>query len=143
MYDAILVPTDGSEISARAAAEAFGLARAFGATVHVLFVVDESASSFLLASDSMSGVLDALRTEGEEAVEAIAAEAGDLDVRTNVVRGMTVHGAIVDYATDNGIDLIVMGTHGRRGVEHLLGSTTERALTAAAVPVLVVDGEGA
>lgn len=138
MYDAILVPTDGSEVSARAAEEAFGLARTFGATVHVLFVVDESASSFLLASDSMSGVLDALRTEGEEAIEATVAGAGDLDVRTDVVRGMNVHGTIVDYATDNDVDLVVMGTHGRRGMEHLLGSTTERVLTLADVPVLVV-----
>lgn len=143
MYDTIMVPTDGSEVSARAAREAFDLARAFGATVHIVFVVDESASSFLLAGDTMAGVLSELRSEGERAVDALAESAGDVDVETAVVRGVSVPESIVEYATDNGIDLIVMGTHGRHGMERLLGSTTERVLTATDVPVLVVGKGGA
>lgn len=139
MYDTILVPTDGSEVSERAAREAFELARAVGATVHVLFVVDESASSFLLTTDTMSQVLTALQDAGDQATADVAALAGDdVEVETAVVRGMSIHGAIVDYVEDNNVDLVVMGTRGRHGVEHLLGSTTQRLLTTVDVPVLVV-----
>lgn len=139
MYDTILVPTDGSEISERAAEEAFALAREFDATVHVLFVIDESASSFLFTPGRMADVLAAFRDEAEAATDAAAALADDdVDVVVDIVRGMSVDGTIVDYATDNGVDLVVMGTHGRHGVEHLLGSTTQRVLTSTPIPVLVV-----
>ncbi|WP_255149810.1 universal stress protein [Halorarius halobius] len=139
MYDTILVPTDGSDVSERAADEAFALAREFGATVHVVFVIDESASSFLFTTERMADVLEAFREEGEAATDAVRELAGDdVDVVVDIVRGMKVHSAIVDYARNHGVDLVVMGTHGRHGVEHLLGSTTQRVLTSADVPVLVV-----
>ncbi|WP_255196109.1 universal stress protein [Halorarius litoreus] len=143
MYDTILVPTDGSEVSERAAQEAFGLASELGASVHVLFVIDESASSFLLTTETMSSVLEELRETGEEATEAAAAFAEDVPVETAVVRGMNIHGTIVDYAEDHGVDLVVMGTHGRHGVEHIVGSTTQRVLTSTSIPVLVVGEKGA
>ena len=142
MYDQILVPTDGSSVSRAAAEEAFRLADEFDATVHVVFVVDESASSFLLSGDSMSQVLDALESEGESAVETVAAAAGDVSVVTEVVRGLKISEASDEYVTDNDIDLVVMGTRGRHGVDRLLGSTTERVLASVAVPTLVV-GEAA
>jgi nucleotide-binding universal stress UspA family protein len=138
MYETILVPTDGSEVSERAAREAFDLARELGASVHVLYVIDESASSFLLTTDTMAGVLEAAREQGAEATAAAAEFADGVQVETEVVRGMSVHRAIVDYAEKTGVDLVVMGTRGRHGVEHLLGSTTQRVLTTAKVPVLVV-----
>ncbi|MFC7177608.1 universal stress protein [Halosegnis marinus] len=143
MYDTILVPTDGSEVAVRAAREAFDLARATGATVHVVFVVDESASSFLLSGDSMAQVLDALEAEGESAVERALAAAGDVPTETTVVRGMKVSEAIEEYVDRHGIDLVVMGTRGRHGVDHLLGSTTERVLANVGVPTLVVGDDAA
>ena len=139
MYDTILVPTDGSEVSEHAAREAFELAAAVGARVQILFVVDESASSFLLTTDTMSQVLGELQDEGERATEAAVALApDDVDVETAIVRGMSIYSAIVEYAEDNDVDLVVMGTHGRHGVENLLGSTTQRVLTNTEIPVLVV-----
>lgn len=139
MYERILVPTDGSSVSRAAAEEAFRLADEFDATVHVVFVVDESASSFLLSGDSMSHVLEALENEGESAVEAVAAAAGDVPVVTKVVRGLKISEAIDEYVDSHDIDLVVMGTRGRHGVDHLLGSTTERVLASVAVPTLVVN----
>lgn len=141
MYDTILVPTDGSDAAARAAEEAFGLARETGATVHLIYVVDESASSFLLSGDSMSEVLRELTSNGEEALERSAALGEDVSTVTEVVRGVGVHQAIVEYGEKHGIDLVVMGTRGRHGVDHLLGSTTERVLGQVGLPVLVVADE--
>jgi len=142
VYDTILVPTDGSETSVRAGREAFRLARTLGATVHVLFVIDESASSFLLSGDTMSDVLDELRSRGEDALDATVAEAESVDVVTEMVRGVKVADAITEYADANDIDLVVMGTRGRHGVDLLLGSTTERVLARIDRPTLVV-GAGA
>ena len=141
MYDTILVPTDGSETSARAGREAFRLARELGSTVHVLFVIDESASSFLLSGDTMSEVLDELRLRGKDALDVTAAEADSVDVVTEMVRGVKVADAITDYADAHDVDLVVMGTRGRHGVDHLLGSTTERVLARIDRPTLVV-GDG-
>lgn len=142
MYNTILVPTDGSGVAERAAREAFDLASELDASVDVLFVIDESASTFLLTTDTMSDVLEALRAEGEESTRSLAELAGDdVVVETAVVRGVSVHGAIVDYVTDNDVDLVVMGTRGRHGVDHLLGSTTERTLAETSVPVLVVPDD--
>lgn len=141
VYETIMVPTDGSDVALRAAREAFRIADAFDATVHLVFVIDESASSFLLSGDTMSQVLDALNAEGEAAVEAAAAEAGDVPVVSEVVRGMHVSGTIGEYARDHDVDLVVMGTRGRHGVDHVLGSTTERVLEQVGVPTLVVGEE--
>lgn len=142
MYDVVLVPTDGSEASLRAADEAFRIARETGATVHAVYVIDESASSLLLSEKSMAGLLEALSEEGERAVDVIADHADGVEVVTDVIRGMSIHEAVLDYAADHGVDLVVMGTHGRQGLQHLLGSTTERVIAHSSIPVLVVsEGE--
>jgi nucleotide-binding universal stress UspA family protein len=139
MYDAILVPTDGSEAARRAASEAIDLASTFDATLHVVYVIDESAGNLLL-STSMAKSIDSMTKQGREAVAAVEemGDAADVAVATKVARGMQIHETIVEYARENDVGLIVMGTSGRRGVEHLLGSTTERVLSIAEVPVLSV-----
>ena len=140
MYGRILVPTDGSEASARAAEEAFAIAAEGGGTVHVLAVVDESPSSLLLTGESMGPLMERLNEEAERNVEAIAAAApGELDVRTEVIRGTAVYRAIVGYAEEVGADLVVMGSTGRGGVGGILGSTTQRVTEHTGVPVLVVS----
>lgn len=154
MYDVVLVPTDGSEASLRAAEEAFRIARETGAVVHALYVIDESASTLIFADRPMADLLEALGEEGNAAVAAVAdraaataadvdaAEAAaDVEVVTDVVRGMQIHEAILEYAADHDVDLVVMGTHGRKGLQHLLGSTTERVIANSFVPVLVVSEE--
>ncbi|MFB6170085.1 MAG: universal stress protein [Haloarculaceae archaeon] len=145
MYETILVPTDGSEAARRAATEAFDIAAETGATVHLVYVVDEGATSVLFGGARLSDVLETLTEEGEEAVAALEAEADErgVDAVGDVVRGVSVAEAIDDYAERVEADLVVMSSHGRHGVEHVLGSTTERTLARAAVPVLVVPRPGA
>ncbi|MFB6107213.1 MAG: universal stress protein [Haloplanus sp.] len=138
MYDEILVPTDGSDASRAAIDHAIDIASKYGARVHALYVVDTASYSTLETGAEM--VVDALREEGEEAVaevEAAAADAG-VRVRTAVVSG-TAHREILGYSADNDVDLVVMGTHGRRGLDrYLLGSVTERVVRSSDVPVLTV-----
>ncbi|WP_435066389.1 universal stress protein [Halobaculum sp. EA56] len=138
MYDRILVPTDGSPAADAAVEHAVTLADRFDATLHALYVVDSTAYSALEAGTDV--VADALEEEGREAVSRIAQAADDeeLPVIEAVVSG-TAYRSILEYADEEGIDMIVMGTHGRRGLDrYLLGSVTERVVRSADQPVLTV-----
>ncbi|EJN58208.1 Nucleotide-binding universal stress protein, UspA family [Halogranum rubrum] len=138
MYDNILVPTDGSDTAAKAVEHAIDLAEQYGATLHVLSVVDPTR--FSTVGVDPSSVLSAVEKGSREAVDRVEAdaEAAGLRVETTVVRGRPAE-TITTYATDNDIDLVVMGTHGRTGLDHfLLGSVTERVVRTASVPVLTV-----
>jgi nucleotide-binding universal stress UspA family protein len=138
MYDDILVPTDGSPAADAAVDHAVTLADRFDATVHALYVVDATAYSAIEAGTDI--VAEALETEGKDAVSRIAAAADEADISVieSVVSG-TAYGSILEYADDHDIDLIVMGTHGRRGIDrYLLGSVTERVVRSANQPVLTV-----
>lgn len=143
MYDRILVPTDGSEAARAATTEAIDLATEVGAELFAVYVIDESASNLFVSTKSVNDAIDGMAEQGKAAVADIEAmaEAAEMPVTTDVIRGMHVDAAIVDYATDHDIDLVVMGTFGRRGVEHLLGSTTERVLARSSIPVLSVSVE--
>lgn len=140
MFDNILVPTDGSECANAAVSYAADLAKRYDATVHVLSVVDsrmlENAPHY-----------DQLREEYAELAERTCdtLSTADLSVK-RAVRTNVPHTAIVKYAAEQAIDLVVMGTHGRTGVErYLLGSVTEKVVRLSDVPVLTVksDDDGA
>ncbi|WP_254536833.1 universal stress protein [Halomarina litorea] len=144
MYERILVPTDGSDIALAATDHAYELAAALGASVHVVYVIDESIERMLLSTQSMRSVLEALREDGEGVLaeaEQRAEEYG-IEVTTELTHGTHVHETILEYARDHDVDLVVMGTQGREGLEHLLGSTTERVLMGSSIPVLAVSPEG-
>ena len=141
MYDDILLPTDGGDGTATAVVHAEAFALAFDATVHVLLVADADRGS---VTTLQSGeVLDALTASGGSLVEGTA---DSLDRRieriTEVAQG-TPHRTIVEYADGHGVDLIVMATHGREGLERfLLGSVTEKVVRTANVPVMTVRSGG-
>lgn len=142
MYRNILVPTDGSDASAEALDHALSLASQYDARIHGLYVVD--SQSYGLVEEGKSPVTETvrenLREEGSAAVASVeeAAEAAGVDAEVRVAEG-DVHRRILDYAADEDIDLIVMGTHGRRGLDRLLlGSVTERVVRSSPVPVLTV-----
>ncbi|ERH07943.1 MAG: universal stress protein UspA related nucleotide-binding protein [Halonotius sp. J07HN4] len=138
MYDAILVPTDGSEPASTAVEHAIDLAANASGTLHALSVVDSSAYASLDVSSQSA--LDSLETNAEEATESIAETAADagVDTVTEVSVG-SPHTQITDYADAVDADLIVMGTHGRTGLDRvLLGSVTERVVRDAPCPVLTV-----
>lgn len=141
MYDRILLPTDGSEASDRAVEQAVGLARETGAELHVLYVVEDIPYAPELMDDEVE---DQLRAIGEEAIESIRARADAAGVEVvPALREGVPHTSILEYADEAGADVVVMGTHGRSGLDrYLLGSVTERIVRTADVPVLTVRMEG-
>ncbi len=148
MYERILVPTDGSEVAEAAVDHALGLAERHDAAVHALYVVDVDSMSLALGAEQLDRVeagrldeMDEVRERAERATGYVADRAAErgLEVVEHVSSGRP-HEKIADYAADNDVDLVVMGSHGRSGVTRaLLGSVTERTLRATRVPVLVVD----
>lgn len=136
MYDRVLFPTDGSEGADVATEHALTIARRFDAPLRALYVVDVRAFQ---ARDAYAGpAIEALEAGGEEAVERVrdAAEGRGVEVTTDVVEG-TPASAIVEAAEDG--DVVVMGTHGRTGLDrYLIGSTTEKVVRTADVPVVTV-----
>ena len=140
MYDRILLPTDGSDASSRAVEQAVGLARETSADLHVLFVLEDIPYAPEMMDDAVEGQL---REIGEAAIEEIEerAEAAGVDLVTEMREGVP-HETILEYAEEADVDAIVMGTHGRSGLDrYLLGSVTERVVRSAEVPVLTVRME--
>ncbi|PHQ37388.1 hypothetical protein DJ69_16950 [Halorubrum persicum] len=137
--DDIVVPTDGSPGSERAAEHACAVADAYDATVHALAVVDvQSLAAVSEGGVAISDLVSSLEAQREHHVEAVCerAEARGVPCESAVVEG-TPQTAIRDYADDRDADLIAMGTHGREGVKRLfLGSVTERTVRESEVPVL-------
>jgi nucleotide-binding universal stress UspA family protein len=140
MYDRILVPTDGSEGVERAISHAIDLAATHGASVHAVYVVNTASYGTLPMETSWEGISDMLRDEGEAAVDRVRdiASGAGVDVEGSLIDG-TPSKEIVRYAERNDCDLIVMGTHGRGGIDRLLlGSVAERVVRSSDVPVLTV-----
>lgn len=138
MYDTVLLPTDGSEPAARAAAHGAALASLFDATVHVLGVVDlQSAAGPFNVGGVDDAFVDRLESEAEDAVDATSESMeGAVTVHTAVEKGRPAE-TIVKYGRDHSVDLIAMGTHGRTGLHrYVAGSVTERVLRLSTVPVL-------
>jgi nucleotide-binding universal stress UspA family protein len=144
MYSHILAPVDGSQASNRGLREAIRLAKDQKAKLLLLHVVDES----MLTLD-MYGVLNwgdviaALREGGMQLIEQAKALAASDGVQAQGVvvetLGQRVADKILREARDRHADIIVMGTHGRRGFRHLvLGSDAEAVLHEARTPVLLV-----
>jgi nucleotide-binding universal stress UspA family protein len=139
----ILVPTDFSETSDAALTYARTLAESLGASLHLVHVFDDPYGNALVAEMSPS-VYDSMRaTEMTQARRRLLRRLPPADRKqfhgsTAIVTGTPAQ-AIVDFATDRGIDLIVMGTHGRSGFAHLiLGSVAEQVVRTATCPVLTV-----
>lgn len=140
MYDDVLVPTDGSEGIDEVLDHALELATDHDATVHTLYVVDQRL--YLAADDDdQDAIRDSIRNDGEAALAAVESRVTDagLTARTGIREGIPYRD-ILEYADEWGIDVIVMGTHGRTGRDRLahLGSVTDRVLKNAAVPVFVI-----
>lgn len=165
MYSQILYPTDGSENAEAAFDHLESIALNHDATVHVLFIVDPghvgSGMIAELSPDNISGMTGESSTGkqsgmrgspeipeetrrslfeyGETVVDDVADDLGEVGTRTEVQVGADVYQKILDYADDHHVDLITMGTHGRRGVDHyLLGSVAEKVVRLSDAPVLTI-----
>lgn len=136
----ILWPTDFSRCAQQAFGHAVHLAREHNAELHVLhaLVLLQDDSHHLPNKEEINQQIKALASgRMTEALGALAA--GDIKIKQAHVRGISTAPAILDYAKENDIDLIVMGTHGRRGLGHLfLGSVAEEAVRHAVCPVLTI-----
>jgi nucleotide-binding universal stress UspA family protein len=139
----LLVPTDFSEPSAAALAYARDLADALGASIHVLHVIPDPAAQ-PWAEEAYAGSLPAIRAELQSQAQRGLAEAVPAADRKKYRARLVVavgvpFTRIIEYATENAIDLIVMGTHGRGALAHaILGSVAERVVRLAPCPVLTV-----
>ena len=143
MFKHILVPVDGSSTALVAISKAAGLAKAFGSEVTALYVLDPYPFTGVGADFAygQAQYLSAATAEANAALEAAKQElqAQGVPAKTLVGEGHAVHEGIVRVGENVGADLIVMGSHGRRGLEKLvLGSVAQRVLSTAHMPVLVV-----
>jgi len=171
MYDNILYPTDGSNGASAAMEHAVGLATQYDATLHVLFVIDEEhietgmvprkegvergrVTGMMKRDEETAGkgsmsrnedIAEKLERRGVQLTQEVAsilAEEG-CETTTAVKEGDPAQ-VITDYAEDNEIDLITMGTHGRRGIKRrLIGSVTENVVRTSEVPVMTIRLDGA
>lgn len=145
MFKHLLVPIDGSPTSQSAVDKAIGLAKAFGSTVTALFVVDPYPFSGV-GTDFAYGqaqYFSAARTQANDALAATqrAFEAAGVKATMSVVEAHAPWRGILDAAESGQADLIVIGSHGRSGIEKLvLGSVAQRVVSHAKLPVLVVRG---
>jgi nucleotide-binding universal stress UspA family protein len=149
MYERILVPVDGSATSNLGLAEACKLAKLTGARLLLLHAVDLAAVMIAPEAAALSQKLfDSMRDAGEEALAEAKATAQRADVAAETVLLDTTSGRVSDLVVEQAkkwrADLIVIGTHGRRGVGRLvLGSDAEQIVRTSPVPVLLVRGQGA
>ncbi len=143
MFKHILVPVDGSETAQKAVEKAAGLAKAFGSVVTVIYVIDPYPFTGL-GSDFAYGQAEYLSAASAEAAQATQAAQQALQevgvpVQTRVVEEHATWRGILDAAQTAGADLIVMGSHGRHGLEKIvLGSVAQRVLSHSHLPVFVV-----
>jgi nucleotide-binding universal stress UspA family protein len=146
MYSRILVPTDGSQLSNRALREAGELARAVGATLTLFY----AAPAYRMPVSTFEGVMAqnvvtperyrrSMRAHARRLLDAAARRASGTVVRRVCEFSDQPYEAIIAAAKKNRCDLIVMASHGWRGLKGLvLGSETHKVLTHSRIPVLVV-----
>ena len=143
MFKHILAPVDGSATSMAAVDKAAELAKAFGAVVTAVYVIDPYpftgvGSEFAYGQDQY---LNAARAEARAALEGAAKRLQDAGVQaeTRVIESHAVWRGVIEAIEACGADLVVMGSHGRRGLERLvLGSVTQSVLSHTKVSALVV-----
>jgi nucleotide-binding universal stress UspA family protein len=140
----ILVAIDGSEHSLRAADYAFALARSSGSAkqVFVITVLDLSSIFKLIPKETKKQMISLGKMEAGRMFDVIgeAAKKAGISIKTDVIESSaSAADAIINYATKNDVDLIVVGSKGRTGASKvLLGSVASKVVTYAACPVIVV-----
>jgi nucleotide-binding universal stress UspA family protein len=144
MYKKILVPVDGSKTSLRGLDEAIRLARELGGKIRLLHVVNEFVLDASYSPDAYAnGVLVSMRQGGQAVLDAAAAIVRKEGLEPECALIESIGGVACDIAVEQakewGADLIVMGTHGRRGFRRfVMGSDAEGVLRSATAPVLLV-----
>ena len=146
MYKRILVATDGSTLSKKAVASAIELAALSGAELVAVKVTPRYPQSYFegslpLSATEVSKIENQWSDTAQKVVDAVAkaAKAKGVTTKALVLKSDVVSDAVIAAAKKHKVDLIVMASHGRRGIKRLLlGSETQQVLTHASVPVLVL-----
>ena len=143
MFNHILVPVDGSTTSNQSIEKTIALAQAFKSSVTLVCVVDLYAFAGLGVDAAYGQVeyLAAAKEEAELAIDTATAqfEASAVPVTAMVVEGQVIYKSILEAAQAANADLIVMGSHGRKGLEKLvLGSVAAQILSHTRLPVMIV-----
>ncbi len=144
MYKRILVAVDGSETSRRAFEAALDLAKAMGSTLQPFYVVENTPMYFDAPGYDPSILRNQMIAQGKELAEDMDKAMSERGVQGAMVTGEAsslddVPTLVLNAAKAQGADLIVMGTHGRRGFQRLiLGSVAERCVRQSALPVLLI-----
>ena len=146
MYDKILVATDGSSLSKKAVGSAINLAALTGASLVALKVVPRYPQSYFegglaLQANEVARIEKQWADEGQAVVDEVKtlAELQGVKTRPVTIKSDVVSDAVIATAKKHKCDLIVMASHGRRGVKRLLlGSETNQVLTHSHIPVLVL-----
>ena len=146
MYERILVATDGSALSEKAVQSALSLAKLSGATLVALRVIPRYPRSYLEGGATVD-ISEIKRIEAQwtaqaqEQLSAIKAEGKNMGVtvKTTIAKSDLVAESIIATADKQEVDLIVMASHGRKGIKRLLlGSETQHVLTHSGTPILVL-----
>lgn len=146
MYKRIIVPVDGSSTANLGLKEAIDIAKLQGSTLRLVHVVNEFIIDYSYTAGTYSpNLIESLRELGQKVLdeaEAVARKAGVATTRVMLETiGGRAAGLIVQQAKEWGANLIVMGTHGRRGFARLaMGSDAEEVVRTAGIPVLLVRG---
>ena len=135
----ILVAIDGSDGSMNAADYAISISKKYDAELYALHVI--RADVDLFGPHEASEFMTRMRNEGEKYLNKVKLNANvkNIQIKTEIISSINIAAGIVDYAEENNIDLIVIGTRGRSGFKKLLlGSVASHVITYAHCPVLVV-----
>ncbi|MDW5442766.1 universal stress protein [Polaromonas sp. SM01] len=146
MYQRILVATDGSTLSKKAVRSAIGLAGATDASLVVLNVVPRYPMTYFeggvtISNEDVGRIEKKWADDGQAIVDAVqqTAQAAGVKAKAVITRSDLVAEAILAAAKKHKCDLIVMASHGRKGIKRLLlGSETQHVLTHSSIPVLVL-----
>lgn len=142
MYKNVLIPTDGSDIAEMAVNQGIELAKVMGAKTYGLYVIDTSAFIGVPTEAIWESMKNLLEEEGKKALEIIEKMAEESGVEHEIILNEgSPYKNIIQTAEEKKIDLIVMGTAGRVGLDRfLLGSVAEKVIRTAPCPVMVVHG---
>jgi len=140
MYDTILVPVDGSEEGEKGARHAIDLAASVGATVHAMYVIDlPGAPRTVYVREDEETMREEYHEYGEEVTGEVREMVADADIECeSVIKTGSIHEEITEYAEEEGIDLIVMGTGYRGALGAILGGIAEKVVRTSTVPVTTV-----
>ena len=143
MYSTILMPVDGSDVSNHALEEGLSLAKALGSRVILVYIVDMTIAAMPEAELGVANAEIMRRSfieQGNNVIRAAEAAARAKGVPyESVIEEGDVHDGIVETADKRGVELVVMGTHGRRGLNRLLlGSVAQSVTKRAHCPVLLI-----